>query len=102
MNTNNPFHPSPDDTLELSATSTTSRVTLAPGNGANVRIVAPAANDVVFIQFGGSTVEATEAKMPILPGTIEIFDVPPGAQYVAGICASTETGTLYLTVGQGV
>ena len=54
----------------------------------------------VFVQFGGSTVEATTANMPLPAGAVEIFEIGGGATHIAAITASG-TGTLYATTGRG-
>lgn len=97
----NPFIPS-GATKSLAVTDSTGRVALTgPGRSASVRIVNAGAS-TAFVKFGGSTVEAATTDMPILPGTVEIFDLPESATYMAGICASGLTATLYATTGQGV
>lgn len=96
----NPFTPGASTLLEV--TDTTANVALPAGGGMQVLIFAPAANDTVFIQFGtDNTVEAEVTDIAIPPGFNRIFTIPPNATYVAGIAASTETGDVYITRGDG-
>jgi hypothetical protein len=93
------------DTVTLSATSSTAASAIGTGS-ANatrvVRIAAPANNaQIVFVEFGNSAITSTTAKMPILPGTIEVFHVGEFATHVAHI-TSTGTSTLYVTPGDGI
>lgn len=95
----NPFTPGGSAVLE--ATSTTGNV-LLPTTGSQVLIYSPSANDAAFIAFGtASTVEAEVTDICIPPGFSRIFTIPAGTTYIAAICASTETATLYFTRGDG-
>lgn len=95
----NPF--TPGDSTSLDATDTTGSVALPTSGGMQVLIFAPAANDVAFIAFGGSTVVATTADIAVPPGFNRIFTIPPGVTHVAAICDSTETASLFFTCGDG-
>lgn len=96
------FTPSGADTATLNAGTSTGSVALptATGSGGQSVRVHNAGDGLAFIQFGGSTVEATTAKMPIPAGAVETFQVSPQATHVAAITASG-THTLYFTGGQG-
>lgn len=97
-----PFLPS-GDTVTVSATSVTSAAAVGAGSLSATRVVrvaAPASNGAIaFVEFGASTVTATTAKMPVLPGTVEIFYVG-GKTHIAAITASG-AATLYVTPGEG-
>lgn len=105
-----PFSPLLSDTTKLTATNVTGSAALtlptteggfasgAPG-ARHVRIC-NAGSVIVFIQLGDSTVAATTAKMPILPGGTEILTLG-GATYVAAITASG-SADVYFTPGMGV
>jgi len=96
-----PFIPS-GATKSLSASGTSASVALTgPGRSASVRIVNAGPN-TAFIRFTATTPTAVTTDMPILPGTVEIFDMPESAAYLGAICASGKTATLYATTGQGV
>ena len=98
-----PFCPT-GATVTLSATTSTGSAAIGAGTATasrTIRLAAPSTNSsIVFVEFGATGVEATTAKMPILPGTVEIFNVGAMATHVAGITASG-TGTLYITPGEG-
>lgn len=94
-----PFTPAASASID--ATDTTGNVALPP-SGAQLLIYSPAANDAAFIAFGtASTVEAEVTDICIPPGFSRIFTIPDNTTYVAAICASTETATLYFTRGNG-
>lgn len=92
-------------TASLAVTTGTGNVSLGTSGFSNqsysVRVVAPSDNDAVaFIKFGPSGVVATTGAMPILPGTIELFQIPAASTFVAAITGSS-TATLYFTPGEG-
>ena len=94
----------PKATVNLSATSSTGRVQMYSeiGGRAAVIVTNPAGNPTVFINFGGSTVEATtSAGLPILAGTAQTFTLGASQTHVAGITASG-SGTIYFTPGEGI
>lgn len=91
------FTPS-ETTAKIAATSITSRVALPLGNG-SIRL-ANFGDSIIFVQFGDAVVNAsTLTSMPILPNTAEAFRT--SAAYIAAVCGSGETGTLYITNGDG-
>lgn len=82
---------------------TTSSASVAIGNqtdvgGASVR-VANTGTGLAFIAFGKGSATATTSGLPILPGTVEAFEIG-SATYVAAITATGST-TLYFTPGMG-
>lgn len=98
----NAFQPN-GSTVNLALSTSTGNVALpGVGNGANVRVY-NAGTTAGFITFGtASTVTAALAtSMPIPPGAVEMFTLPAGITYVAGISASGAP-TLYFTTGQGI
>lgn len=61
--------------------------------------VANVGSVVAFVEFGGNAVAATvAASIPILPNTVEIFEIRGDETHVAAITASS-TATVYLTTG---
>lgn len=55
----------------------------------------------VFIKFGNSGVVATTSDMEIPAGVVEIFLLPPSAEFIAYITAGA-AGALNMTTGEGV
>jgi len=96
----NPF--SPADTATLAVTETTASVALPAGAGDQIMITSAPSGSLAFIRVGDSTVVATEANgTPILPTAAYIFTIDPNATHVAGIAATGNTATLYVTRGNG-
>lgn len=92
------------DTASLAAATTSARVARVIGGFANdpgnIRI-ANTGSVVAFVEFGDSTITSTAtAGMPILPNTVEVFEIRQNETHVAAITASGST-TLYLTTGEG-
>lgn len=94
-------------TVTLAATVASSNVQLGHLTSQtlpqSVRITAPTANSsAAFIRFGpDNAIAATVANdVPILPGTIETFQISSNDKFLAVIMASG-TGTIYATVGLG-
>jgi len=101
---NDVFEPMTCDGLTLSVTSTSSNGQLSAvpaSSGALQARVYNSGPNTAFVQFGAdNTVTATANKMPIPAGNTEVFSVG-NALWVAAICASTQTATLYVTPGRG-
>jgi hypothetical protein len=105
MLTATPFQPLIVNSAAVSVSGTTASgslniaeaITTMPG-GRTCRVY-NATSAVCFIKFGGSTVTATTADMPIPPGAVEVFSIGD-ATYIAGITGGG-TGTLYATPGFG-
>lgn len=94
-------------TANLSVSTSSSRVakTALPTNSGGatheLRLV-NTGSVVVFVEFGDSAVTAAVATgMPILPGTVESFQLNAAQTHIAAITASG-TATLYATTGLGV
>jgi hypothetical protein len=98
----NNFAPLGASTVSLTATTSSSRVALShSGRPYDVRLY-NAGSVVVFVEFGDSTVAAATATgMPIAPGTVEAFSLPPSATHMAGITSSS-TAAIYVTLGYGL
>jgi hypothetical protein len=93
------------DTVNLTATTTSSRVALTNpelGSGTEeVRIRNTGAVDV-FVHFGDSTVVATlAASIPVQPNSVEAFRIRTSATHMAAITASG-SAVVYATSGQGL
>lgn len=95
----NPF--TPGASALLAVTDVTGSVALPAAGAMQVLIYSPAANDLLFIKFGSSTVVAAVTDIAIPPGFNRIFTIPPEATHVAAIAGSGDTGTLYFTRGDG-
>ncbi len=70
----NPFTPG-SVTQILSATGTSSSVTIANPKNQQVRIAAVAGGQITFIRFAASASAALVTDMPILPGAVEVFSI---------------------------
>lgn len=92
------------DSVTLSATATTaSDQFLGPDSPDKVIRVVNAGADNAFIEIGGAAVAAVVAtSLPLLANT-EIYLSAPHDEgdYLAAICAATETATIYVTPGIG-
>jgi hypothetical protein len=105
-----PFSPDFANTKSISATSTSANVAIAAvdfntgtlGQGYNVMRIVNAGPNTVFLRWGtASTTTALATDMPMLAGTVEVFTNSPDTSYVAAICASAQTATVYITCGEG-
>lgn len=79
----------------------TSLGTLAGQKQYNVRLVNNGTQVVFFNFTTGAGTAATGTDMPILPGTVEVFEIPATATYINCIAGATGS-TLYWTLGEGV
>lgn len=95
----NPFTPG-SVTQILSATGTSSSVTIANPKNQQVRIAAVAGGQITFIRFAASASAALVTDMPILPGAVEVFSIGESITIISAI-TSTSTQTLYVTYGDG-
>lgn len=112
-----PMTPVPGGTHAIAATDVSARRAL-PGPSATTSqgvnqlrqykvVNAAASASTVFVRFladnsGAAVVPAapaTAGDTPILPGAIEVFTA--AATYIATICASGGTATVYVTAGDG-
>lgn len=108
MDTIKVFRAVPAGTVNLSATTSSSRVQVLTNtiiqntNGTHIIRVYNAGSVAVFIEFGNSTVTAsTTADTPIAPGSVESFHVFPYETHVAAITASG-SATVYFSPGEGL
>jgi hypothetical protein len=102
----------PQGTAKISATQTSGRATLA-GSGANGTgtdvICYNAGPDLAFVEIGNASVVATvptsagTGSQPVPVGYFgfTIGRSPDSQGYVAAICGSGETATVYFSVGKG-
>jgi hypothetical protein len=93
------FAPSGADTVQLAATAASASVSLDP-NSSVVRVFNAGPN-IAYLQFGGTGVTSTTAKMPIAAGNTELFTKGVQAK-VAAICDTGNTATLFFTAGEGL
>lgn len=106
----NPFVNS-GNTFELTVgTSSTTplQLTTADGYSGGTVVVYNDGPNTAFIAFGGSTAAAAIATagtpalgMPVASGATVTFGISPNANWVAAICQSAKSATLYFTCGQG-
>lgn len=104
------FQPTMGATVTIAATGTSARALLggqpeAAGAKHQYRIVNPGTT-LAYVRFGDKTVTATNADVPVLPGSALIltYQVPDGVTdglYLAAILASG-TATLSITTGVGI
>lgn len=98
-----PFTPGSSIAITVAATSAAVALPTKPGD--QVRIASLSGNAIAYIAFGISTVAVVAPTgtasngVPILPGSVEIFTVPPNATSIATI--GTAANTLYVTAGDG-
>lgn len=111
------FGPNFSKTKTLSATATTSSVTLdatdvsstptpafsGPSGGHSVMRIVNAGPNTVFLRWGvgAATGSAVTTDMPMLSGTVEVFSKAADVDTVAGICGGSGTATVYITCGEG-
>jgi hypothetical protein len=110
-----PFSPNFSKTKTISASSTSSSVTLdatdvssTPTNpsagvwgGHTIMRIVNVGPNTAFIRFGVGAQTAVTTDMPIPSGAIEVFTKAGDADTVAAICAAAQTATVYVTCGQG-
>jgi hypothetical protein len=75
---------------------------MSAGTGAQVRLH-NSSTQTAFVVFGTSSsiTASTTTSMPLPPGDVEVFTVPPQTSYVA-VIGTSSTGTFYATPGEGV
>jgi hypothetical protein len=95
-------------TTSITSAVTTANVLLTKPAACNViRVKNIDADNVAYINFGGSTVEATvpagatPGSIPIGAGETAGFSVPEGTTHAAAICTAG-TPIVYFTPGNGV
>lgn len=103
----NLFTPKTVGTVSITSAVSSARVALVPLGAFQVRVKNIDSTNVAFIAFGDSTVVATvpagatPGSIPIGPGEVAGFSLPPGTTHVASICAAG-TPIVYFTPGNGV
>ncbi len=108
----NPFSPNSSHTKTISATSTTSSVTLdatdvqsATGVGGHdvmrIVVVGTAGTGKVFLRWGVGAQTALVTDMPMLSGTVEVFCKGLDVNTVAAITSGSDTANVYVTCGEG-
>lgn len=92
------FTPEYGQAVKISATATTGSAELGVGN---VVRVANFGADHVFVRVGTSSVEATvDVDLVILNGGTVYLRTPGGSgQYLAAVCDSGDTATVYAITG---
>jgi hypothetical protein len=93
----------PGNTVAITITSSSAETAIQTGTGDQVMVSSLAGNAIAFVAFGISSTTVTIPTTatngtPILPGTVQVFTVPPGTTHIAVIGTS---GTLYVTRGDG-
>lgn len=88
-------------TVNLAVIATTATVAVSPtGAGSRTVRIFNSGTNVIFINFGPSTVIATLTNsMPILPNSVETFYFHNDWTHVAAISGATGN-TLYVTTGE--
>lgn len=109
MQQNFPFAPTGTEqsvaasTIALAVTASAQQLALPlkSSHSATVRLV-NVGSQVVFVLFGNLTVttSGTALGMPLLPGSVEVFSLPPSVTQLSAIAAATGS-TLYVTCGEG-
>lgn len=94
------FTPSYQGTV-TKTTSTSSAATALNGKGIQVRMYNADATNIVFVEFGSSTIAAAVATgMPIGPGQVVGCSIDSAVTHIATI-AGAATPTIYITRGNG-
>lgn len=98
---NQPFVPCGVSGKKLACTATTARVIL-PTSGDTLRVCNLGTNKA-FIELGTVAIEAVkDTGMCILPSSSVIIGRNIASEtYIAGVCDSAETCTLYIQAGYG-
>ena len=94
------FQPIPTGSLNITATTTTSALTI-PARPTVVRLHNASAQ-IIFVEFGtaGNTTAATlTTSMPIPAGGVELFE--KGLSDRISVIVAATTGLLYVTPGEG-
>lgn len=104
------FTPVPGSCKGLAVTATTASAQIYKGPQTDIYLYNSSTTDPMFIEFGGSTVAATEAttsaagSLIIGPGTTQVLRGCRGDNsgiYIAAIMSSTKSGTLFYAPGNG-
>lgn len=104
----NLFTPETQATVTITSAVTTARVALTiKANATTIRVKNIDATNVAYVNFGDMTVTATVpsgatgGSVPIGPGDIAGFSLPPGTTHAAAICTAG-TPIVFFTPGNGV
>lgn len=95
-----PFSPEFGNSKKLSVTTSSSRVQLGVGKSV---LIANLGTNKAFVKLGDSSVAATvDVDLVVLPSSyVMLTRGVETDDYIAGICDSTESATLYIATGQG-
>lgn len=110
-----PFGPNFSKTKTLSATNTSSSVTLdatdvnstptnpgsGPSGGHSVMRIVASGTGAAFIRFGVGAQTAVTTDMKMLAGTVELFSKSGDTDTVAAITSGADAVTLSITCGEG-
>lgn len=94
-----PFTPIPGAGKSISSSTTTASVDLG-ALGPQVS-VCNSSDTVIFIEFGGASVEATSADFAVAPGERLTLTRPDGQTYVAALAAASTGKVIYFAPGHG-
>lgn len=102
------FKPRPQQTKNISVSTSPQNVPVNFASGRNTSVlVSNASSGTVFVEFyhtsSPSVPVSATASMPVLAGTVQVFDVnvsESGILY-AHVIAPSGTGTVYFTPGEG-
>ena len=100
MPATSPFTPGSSILITVAATS--AAITMPTTKGDQIVISSLAANAIAYVAFGSSVVIPTGTAangFPILPGTVNVLTVPPGATQLSTI--GTVANTLIASFGDG-
>lgn len=94
----------PGNTVAVAVTASSAASLLPASQGDQIMVTSGAGNAIAFIAFGISSTTVvipttTTNGCPILPGTVQVFTVPPTNTHVAVI--GSTSSTLYFTRGDG-
>lgn len=92
------------NSIAITVTASSAASALPTLHGDQVMVSSLSGNAIAFIAFGTASttvvIPTTSTNgIPILPGTVQAFTVPPGTTHVAVI--GTAANTLYFTCGDG-
>lgn len=101
-------------TTRLNVSAVSSGVVVSGQRGTGSLRIYNDGPDVAFVNFGKPTDSAgvplaatipvaggAAGSMPVMPGSVEVFQVRSDFTTVTAICAGAETAVLYLTLGYG-
>ena len=95
------FQPySPMVSLTVTVGITTANQPIGLQRNGNIRF-AVYGDEPVYVAFGTAAVVATLTSMLLLPGSVEVFDVPDGSTHIAYIAEQQATTKLNWTIGLG-